>query len=37
VAQALMADGSIEISAPIPFRVSTYAPPQSRTIPASGQ
>ena len=32
VAQALLADGTIEISDPIPFRVTTYAPPQSRTI-----
>ena len=32
VAQALLADGTTETSDPIPFRVTTYAPPQSRTI-----
>lgn len=32
VARALLADGTTEISAPILFRVTTYAPPQSRTV-----
>jgi penicillin-binding protein 1C len=32
VAQARLADGRIETSAPIPFRVTVYAPPQSRTV-----
>jgi membrane carboxypeptidase/penicillin-binding protein PbpC len=37
VAQAVLADGRIETSAPIPFSVTTYTPPQSRTIPAATQ
>jgi penicillin-binding protein 1C len=32
VAQALMADGSLTTSAPLPFRVTVYAPPESRTV-----
>lgn len=32
VAQALLADGTTEISAPVPFRVTEYAPPQSRNV-----
>jgi 1A family penicillin-binding protein len=32
VAQARMADGSIETSDTIPFRVTRYAPPESRTV-----
>lgn len=32
VARALLADGRTQISAPIPFRVTVYAPPQSRTV-----
>ena len=34
VAQALLADGTIETSAAIPFSVTTYAPPQSHTVDA---
>ncbi|HLV36587.1 MAG TPA: transglycosylase domain-containing protein [Spirillospora sp.] len=32
VAQALLADGTTTLSAPIPFRVTIYTPPQSRTV-----
>lgn len=32
VAQALLADGTTEISAPVPFRVTEYAAPQSRNV-----
>lgn len=32
VAQALLADGSSTLSTPIPFRVTVYAPPESRTV-----
>jgi hypothetical protein len=32
VAEALLADGTVQTSAVIPFSVTTYAPPQSRTL-----
>jgi hypothetical protein len=34
VASALLQDGTIEISAPITFSVTNFAPPQSRMIEA---
>jgi hypothetical protein len=32
VAEALLSDGTMLITEPLPFRVTTYAPPQSRTV-----
>src|SRR5690606_36882744 len=32
VAQAVLADGSLTTTAPLPFRVTVYTPPQSRTL-----
>lgn len=32
VAEALLADGTTQVSAAIPFRVTTYAPPESRLL-----